>query len=512
MVNMLLHRIMNFRYLLLASLSAAAAIAAPCESLAQLKLADTTITLAEAVDAGALVLPASSPARPGDTPFAGLPALCRVQATLRPSPDSEIKIEVWMPAAGWNGKFMGVGNGGWAGRISTPAMAAALKRGYATASTDTGHEGGGGASFAMGHPEKLVDFAYRAVHEMTVKAKAIVSAFYGEAPRYSYWNGCSTGGRQGLKEAQRYPADYDGIIAGAPANHWVRLMTGIIWAAQATHESQPGNMSAKKLSMLHAAVLRACDADDGVKDGVLEDPTRCRFDPGTLECKNEDNGECLTSAQVAAARKMYSHALNPRTGQKLYPGMVRGSELGWDPVNGLQPLGIASSHFAHVVFQNPKWDFRSLNFDSDVALADRLDQGLITATDPNLKPFFDRGGKLLHYHGWNDQQISPINAVDYYESVLGALGGYAKTGSSYRLFMAPGVNHCRGGDGPSNFDAVSVLEQWVESNKPPDRILASREVDGKTVRTRPLCPYPQVAKYKGSGSTDDAANFVCSAP
>ena len=362
-------RFMNFMLLLLASISALTpAVGAPCESLEQLKLADTTITSAQAVAAGALAQPDARPARPGEVSFAALPSFCRIKATIRPSADSEIKIEVWMPATGWNRKFMGVGNGGWAGQISNAAMAAPLMRGYATASTDTGHEGSSGASFALGHPEKLVDFAYRAVHEMTVKAKSIVSAFYGEAPKLSYWNGCSTGGRQGLKEAQRFPADYDGIIAGAPANNWTRLMTGIIWAAQATHQGQPGNMSANKLSMLHSAVLRACDASDGVQDGVLEDPTRCRFDPGSLECKKGDGEECLTAAQVAAARKMYSHALNPRNGRKLYPGMVRGSELGWHPVTGLQPLGIAASHFAYVVFKEPKWDFKNLNFDRDVAL------------------------------------------------------------------------------------------------------------------------------------------------
>jgi feruloyl esterase len=501
---------MHFGHLLLASIGTLApAVAAPCESLEQLKLADTTITSAQTVAAGALAQLEPQPASPGARSLAALPSFCRVKATIRPTSDSEIKIEVWMPAANWNGKFMGVGNGGWAGRISTPALAAALQRGYAAASTDTGHEvreGAAQASFALGHPEKLVDFAYRAVHEMTVKAKSIVAAFYGGPPKLSYWNGCSTGGRQGLKEAQRFPADYDGIIAGAPANNWTRLMTGIIWAAQATEEGQPGSMSAKKLAMLHAAVLRACDASDGVQDGVLEDPMRCRFDPGTLECKEGDGEDCLTAAQVAAAQKRYGHALNPRNGQKLYPGLVRGSELLW----GALPLAIAASHFACVVFKEPKWDFKSLNFDGDVALADKLDAGLITATDPNLKPFFDRGGKLLHYHGWNDQQISPVNSVDYYNSVLNALGGYEKTGGSYRLFMAPGMNHCGGGDGPSNLDTVSVLEQWVESKKAPDRILASRGAGGKTVRTRPLCPYPQVAKYKGSGSTDDAANFVCS--
>jgi feruloyl esterase len=460
------------------------------------------------VPEGSFVLP-GAPRGASPQEMRNLPAFCRIAATLRPSSDSDIKIEVWMPAANWNGKFQAVGNGGWAGQISYGAMTTALRQGYATASTDTGHEGAN-ASFVPGHPEKLTDFAYRAVHEMTVKAKTVIGAFYGQAPKRSYWNGCSTGGRQGLKEAQRFPSDYDGILAGAPANNWVALMTAIVWGGQAAHKGRPGNLTEEDLSRIHEAVMNACDVMDGVKDGVLEDPTRCQFDAKVLECKNGNEGGCLTAAQVDAVRMMYAGPSNPRTQDMIYPGMVPGSELGWDTALGLQPLAIGVSHFRYVVFNDANWDYDKLNFDADVARAVRLDTGLITATDPNLKPFFDHGGKLIQYHGWNDQQISPLNSVHYYDSVLAALGSKSK--DSYRLFMEPGVKHCRGGDGADRFDGMSALEEWVETGKAPDQISAAHVTDGKVDRTRPLCPYPQVAVYRGTGSTNDIANFACKAP
>jgi len=287
-------------------------------------------------------------------------------------------------------------------------------------------------------------------------------------------------------------------------------MAGIVWAAQATHEGQPGNMLLDKLSLLHDAVVRVCDGKDGVKDGVLEDPMRCAFDPKILECKGADGPSCLSRAQVEAARKMYSGAMNPRTKALIYPGMAPGSELGWDPINGLQPIGIAESYFRHVVFKDPAWDYKKLDFDSGVALADKTDDGLINATHPDLKPFFSHGGKLIQYHGWSDQQISPLNSVNYYKSVQKHIG--SKVNESYRLFMAPGIRHCGGGDGPDHMDVMGTLEQWVEAGKAPDQITATHVKDGKVDRARPLCPYPHVARYKGSGSTDEAINFRCAQP
>src|SRR5579884_368577 len=476
------------------------AAAATCATLSSLNVPSTTISIAKQVEAGAFTGPGQS--------FKDLPPFCRVAADIAPVPDSDIQIEVWMPISGWNGKFVAVGNGGWSGAINYGGMAEALARGYATASTNTGHDGGGAdASFAMGHPEKLIDLGYRSVHELTLKAKAIITAFYGSAARRSYWNGCSSGGKQGLMEAQRYPDDYDGIAAGAPANYWTHLMFGDMWPAEVTLTDPAHYIPREKFAVLHKAVLDACDALDGVRDGVIEDPTRCHFDPQTLACNGADAPGCLTAAQIESARKIYAGAVNPRTHRQVFPGLEPGSELGWTPLaGGPKPFAIVDSYFRYVLFQDPNWDFRTLNFDKDVAEADKLDAQILNATDPNLKAFVSRGGKLFLYHGWNDQLISPQNTVDYYNSVLKKMGPNAA--ASVRLFMAPGMNHCGGGDGPFRFDQVAIIDEWVENAKAPGRVIASHP----SGRTRPLCPYPQIAKYTGSGSTDDAANFVCSAP
>ena len=508
-------------YLLAAVTAAIAAYYAPlaaapmsCERLTSLALSNTTITVAETVTAGAFSPPGSRGGSAGaDTnPFSTLPSFCRVAATLKPSSDSDIKIEVWMPSSGWNGKFQAVGNGGWSGNIVYGGLAAALRRGYATASTDTGHQGAS-AEFALGHPEQLIDFGYRAVHEMTGTAKAIANAFYDSQPRFSYWVGCSSGGKQGLKEAQRFPEDYDGIVAGAPANYWTHLMAGTLRPAHATLKDPASYIPREKYSLIHNAVMTECDARDGVKDGVLEDPARCGFDPKVLQCKGEDTTSCLTAPQVEAVRAIYAPSKNPRTGREIFPGLERGSEKGWAALaGGPNPFPIPADHFKFVVFKNPNWDFKTLDFDKDVELADQRDAGLINAIDPNLKPFVTRGGKLIIWHGWNDQLIAPRNAINYYKSVIPVLGGAAKTAESVRLFMAPGVNHCAGGDGPSSFDALAALEKWVEQGQAPDRIVASRLTNGIVDRTRPLCPYPQVAQYTGRGSADDESSFVCKAP
>jgi feruloyl esterase len=346
---------------------------------------------------------------------------------------------------------------------------------------------------------------------MTVKGKAIVEAFYSKAPERSYWSGCSSGGKQGLKEAQKFPRDYDGIVAGAPANYWTHLMIGDLWPAMATLANPAGFLPPAKLELIHQAALRACDELDGVKDGLIEDPMRCHFDPGTLLCKDAGIEGCLTAPQVESARKIYGGAKNPRTGKQIFPGMAPGSELVWGALaGGPQPFGIPVSHFQYVVFKDKNWDYKTLDFDKDVALTDKLDNGLLNATDPNLKEFFAHGGKLLMYHGWNDQLISPVNSVDYYNAVASKMGGASKINDSFRLFMAPGMNHCGGGDGPSRIDPLAAVEQWVEQGKAPDQLLAAHPAARDIVdRTRPLCPYPQIATYRGSGSIDDAASFVC---
>jgi feruloyl esterase len=286
-------------------------------------------------------------------------------------------------------------------------------------------------------------------------------------------------------------------------------MAGSLWVAHATLKNQASFIPPSKYPLLNKAALEACDGLDGLKDGVIENPLICHFDPKVLECKGEDSPTCLTAAQVEAARKIYAPAKNPITGKEIYPGLEPGSETGWGALaGGPNPFGVAADHFKYVVFKDPNWDWRTLDFDKDVALADKLDNGTINATDPNLKAFQARGGRLIMYHGWNDQLIAPQNAVNYYKSVAGVIGA-KKTDDFLRLFMVPGMTHCAGGPGPSSFDALTALEQWVEQGKSPDKITASHSTQGKVDRTRPLCPYPQVAQYKGSGSTDDASNFVC---
>jgi feruloyl esterase len=491
------------------------AAAATCESLSMLSLPHTTVMAAQAVPPGAFV-----PAKPfsmgtaDPQPYKDLRAFCRVSAQLRPTQDSLIKFEVWMPIEGWNGKFLEVGNGGFSGEIWYPAMVQPLTQGYAIASTDTGHEGSvSDVSFALNHPEKWIDFSYRAIHETALEAKAIIQAYYGGTPKHSYWSGCSTGGRQGLMEAQRYPADFDGIVAGAPANHLVTLSARYLWVAQALHRDASSFIPPDKLLLLHDAVLKACDAMDGVQDGVLENPARCTFDPQVLACRGTGDGACLTASQIDAARAVYAPWMNPRTKQMIWPGLAAGSELGWATGVGQvtpQPMALALGIFQYVAFKNPNWDWRSFDFDKDLAFAAK--SAAAADAGPNLKAYFDRGGKLLQYHGWADPGISPQTSIDYFKSVLTASGGAAKLADAYRLFMVPGMAHCRGGEGPDRFDAVSALDQWVDQKKAPEQLLTSRLRNGTVDRTRPLCVYPQVAMYKGSGSTDDAANFACKSP
>ena len=403
--------------------------------------------------------------------------------------------------SGWNGKFQATGNGGWSGAIGFAAMGQALARGYATTGTDTGHEGGSG-SFALGHPEKLVDFGYRAVHLMTVQAKAIIAAYYGRGPQLSYWVACSTGGRQGLREAQQYPTDYDGIVAGAPANYMTHLEAWTLWAPAAMNATPESTIPTAKFRVIHEAVLAACDGLDGVKDGLLEDPRTCHFEPETLLCKGEDANNCLTAAQVQTVEKIYSPATNPRTKEIIYPAFQPGSELGWTFFAGPNAPSVATDLFKYETFKDANWDWHTFNFDSDMALADKVDGGLLNTLNPDLLPFFRHGGKLIQYHGWADTLIAPENSINYYSSVLAKLGGI-KTIDEYRLFMVPGMGHCSGGEGPTNFDMLTAMEQWREQGKAPEKIIASKYVDGDatkgTAMTRPLCPYPQTAQYKGDG-------------
>ena len=511
------------------------AYAETCENLSNLKLKDTTITSAQTVAAGQYT-PAAEPfAQPAPSAFKDLPAFCRVTAEIKPTQDSDIKIEVWMPSSGWNGKYFSNGNGGFAGSISHAGLANGVKHGYAMAATDTGHTGSPtDATWALHHPDKIVDFGYRGIHEMTVKAKAIIEAFYGKGPQRSYFSSCSNGGRQALMEAQRFPADYDGIIAGAPANFWTHLLTSGVWNVQALMKDPASYIPAAKIPAISAQVIAACDAQDGVKDDIVNDPRECRFDPATMLCKEGDSDSCLTAPQIAALKRIYAGPKNSK-GVQLFPGLSSGGESGpggWPlwvvgaaPGKGLNFL-FSTGFFANMVFDNAAWDFKTFNFDGDVKTADDKQAANLNATDPNLKPFRQRGGKLIIYHGWSDAAIQPLNAIDYYNSVEKKMGA-SDTNTFVRLYMAPGMQHCGGGPGPASFgqygfgtqldpqhNMFSALEQWVEKGVAPDRIIATKyntEMDPtKGVKmTRPLCPYPQVAKYKGSGDTNDEANFVC---
>jgi feruloyl esterase len=483
------------------------AIGAPssCGALSTLVLPNTRITLAQPLEAGSFTPPDQDAAAESSRP---LPAFCRVAATLTPTSDSDIKIEVWLPASGWNGKYLAVGNGAFNGAISYPAMMTALARGYATSSTDTGHSGNN-ARFAPGHPEKVIDFGWRAVHEMTLASKKIVAAYYDNGPTHSYWNGCSAGGRQAMKEAQRFPEDFDGIIAGAPGLDWTGRAAQAVRVLKSLEQNDAARLAPPQLQLLHRAVVDACDALDGVKDGLIGDPTRCRFDPAILQCKGAGESGCLAPAQVDTARLIYSPVVNAKTKREI-AGLAPGSELGWTPTGwtaSARATGI--DQFRFLVFNDPAWTAQRFDAGSDVARAEDADAGTINALDPNLKPFIDRGGKLIQYHGWSDPQISPLNSTQYYARVLESLGSGTDVRRSYRLFMAPGMGHCSGGEGPSAFDMVGALERWVEHGQAPDRIVASHAANGRVDRSRPLCPFPQIAVYTGTGSSDEAANFAC---
>ena len=483
--------------------------AAACGRLTSLMLPNATVTSAKVVEAGAFKLPVGA-SRTADN-FSDLPAFCRVEMTLKPSSDSDIKSEVWLPISGWNEKFQMVGNGGWNGFIQYGALAAALRRGYATASTDTGHVGDT-ASFVPGHPEKLIDFGYRAVHETTIQGKAAVAALYSAPPQYSYFTGCSGGGRQAFMEAQRYPADFEGIIAGDPG--WDRAAESVqlIAAAQATHKDAASLIPKEKFAVLHQAALDACDALDGVKDGIINNPLKCKFDPAVTLCNGAEGRNCLTAAQVEAAKKLYAPIVDPKTGKEIFPGFEPGTELRFASTTAAaRPLGMADDTFKFTVIGDPNWDFRTLDIHKDFVRSRETDKGVVSATSTNLKPYVSRGSKLIIYHGWADQNVAPLSSVNYYNDLVKVLGKQAVE-DSVRLYMAPGMGHCAGGEGPSVFDVLTPLEQWKQHAIAPKEVIASQIVDGKVIRTRPLCPYPEQVYYKGNGDTDKAENFVCRLP
>jgi hypothetical protein len=519
---------MKILFFALVTGSLTTAFAGDCAGLSGLKLEATTIQSAQVVAAGAFAPP--TPAR-GGTSYKELPEFCRVQGVIKPVPGSVIPFEVWLPTSGWNGKYFGIGNGGFAGSIQYNLLAASIKNGYASSSTDTGHQGSATkADWALNQPERITDYAYRSIHETAMKSKGVISKFYGGNPRHSYFAGCSNGGRQALLEAQRYPADYDGIIAGAAANFWTHNIAGFAWDQQALDGV---SIPASKMPALQSATLAACDAKDGLKDGLISQPDKCHFDPSVLLCKGSESDACLTQPQVNALKKIYAGPSNSKG--PLFPGYVPGAEDGpggwnrWVTGPDADQGAYAKGFFGDMVFSNPDWSYKSFDWDRDTKLTDDKFAASFNSTDPNLKAFKDRGGKLLIYHGWSDTAIPATNAINYYRSVEEKMGK-TSTVEFVELFLAPGMQHCGNGPGPNSFGtnpsmqpsdakhSLSIaLDQWVEKGIAPTEIIATKYKVGANPasgieRTRPLCPYPQVSRYKGTGSPDDAASFACAVP
>ena len=506
-------------------LAAAPVTAMPCESLLALDLPETTIRSAGIVPVGAFT-------PPGTDTALSVPSICRVAGVTEPA----VAFEVWLPAEGWNGKFHVSGNGGMAGVISYGAMAGAVRRGYAAASTDTGHArpgtGGFDASWALGRPDLVEDFGHRALHVTAENGKAITTAFYERPPRYSYYVGCSKGGQQGLMEAQRYPHDFDGIVAGNPANDWTRFYAGAhLWYALATLREPDSYIPPTKLPALAGAVNAACDTLDGLADGVLDDPRACDFDPATLICHDgEDHDGCLTPPQVQAVKDIWAGSRDS-AGGVIFPGLVPGGENGpgggWSSwVTGSRPFTslhwrAAEGFFKYMVFEDPDWNFRTFDYEADLAFALDKVGGALDSADPDLTRFRDSGARLLVYHGWSDPDISPLGSVNYYESVLATTGGavpgdaatreraLSNTRDFFRLFLVPGMGHCRGGPGYNSLDPLPALERWVEEGIAPESIPATRVEGDTVVRSRPICAYPAASKWDGAGDPDDAGSFTC---
>lgn len=485
-----------------------------CAALRSLTLPGAEVTAAERVAPGALAVAAGDVAdgsqQAVNTALGTLPSFCRVKVAAKPAAGSDIRIEVWLPAAGWNGRLQAVGDGGLAGYIPFGLMASALQSGYATAGTDTGHVGAN-VDFMPGNPDKHLDFAYRSTHELAKAAKAVITAHYGRPARWAYYNACSGGGRHGLTSAQRFPDDFDGIVAGAPSWNQARLDAGRIGINLVVNRTPAHRIPASKYPMVHRAVLQACDALDGVTDGVLENPRACTFDYASLQCRGADEPNCLTAAQVESARVLTTPFRDPASGRTLLATHLRpGSELFWGTLASPQPLSNSVARVRRLHLKDVNHEFRLENVAEDVERAARMDQGLFGSDRFDLRPYFGRGGKLLMWHGWSDPQVPADGSITYHDAVRQAVGSAADNGLA--LFMLPGVLHCRGGPGADSFDAMAAITAWVEQSRKPDRIVASRRVEGRVVATRALCPYPQVARYNGSGATHDAAAFACAAP
>lgn len=505
-----------------------------------LQLPKVEITSAASVPAGSF---ASSVPTVKGTISVALPAHCVVKAVARPTSDSEIGIEIWLPAKNWNGKYEQLGNGGWAGAIHAAPLAGAVQRGFAAAATDDGHRGGIGddghgertAEFAVGHPEKFIDYGYRALDETRTTALAAINAFYGHDAGRSYFYGCSDGGREALMVAQRFPEAFDGILAGDPGNDWSHWGAQLVWNEQAQLTDSPGAIPITKRAFIQNSVMTACDKTDGVEDGLISDPRLCHFDPAVLTCKGTDSPDCLTAPQVIALTKIYDGPKNSHSGEQIYPGYPLGTESAFIMPSQQGSLSFGDAYFGQVVFEQNNWDPQTLNFDKDIAFSDRKGSPVVDAINPDLRSFRDHGGKLIQYHGWSDALIPPGGSIVYYEKVEDFMNKYPDprhansdpVDTFYRLFMIPGMGHCYGGVGPTSivpindsdvndptYDLMLSLEQWVETGVAPEMVIGSGKAPDDPTKTmsRPICAYPQVTHYKGTGDTNAAASFECAAP
>jgi feruloyl esterase len=486
-----------------------------CTDLVSEKLPNVTISSAVFVNDPLGFLPPKTPGIFGTPSGLKVTApFCRVIGYIEPVKNSHIGFEVWLPPAdAWNDRYLMTGNPAFEGAIKYAGLASSLEQGYVTASTDTGHQAPG-HEWAMGHPERLVDWTHRAVHETTVVAKHLIEAFYGRPPKYSYFDGCHNGGRQGLVEAQRYPEDYDGILSGDPAFYLTHLQTGseyLSWVALKDGVDTPGYIPPSKYPALNRAALDACDELDGVKDNAIEDPTRCDFDPVCIQCPGPEQDSCLTPAQVNTARRLYAGA-RFADGTQIYSGFEPGSELLWGAmIEGPEPLFINNDFFRYIAFEDPEWDFGTFDLEVDTRRIDSRLGPVINSISTDLKAFKENGGKLLIYQSWNETWVPPRTITTYYNDVVKTMGGKGKTRDFFRLFVMPDFAMCPAMF-PGTFDALGALQKWREEGIAPDHIQANYSNEGQGYKTRPVCAYPEVAIYKGKGDINKAENYRCGKP
>lgn len=491
-------------------LAAAPAIAGPCDGVARISAADVRIVRATEIGPDAPFTPPFPGAAPIQDRF------CRIEGLI----EKEIGFELWLPERGaWNGRLLVGGVGGQAGTFDYRELDRGIRRHYAAASTDTGHKADD-RHWLLNRPDRAANYAERANHLLALRMKAMLAAHYGAGPRHAFFVGCSGGGRQALTEVQRYPDDYDGVIAGAPGVDTPGMSARRMWEMQ-QHSRFGTLMSAADWRRVADAAVASCDLLDGVRDGVIDDPRRCGFDPASLACRGAKSPSCLTADQIAAVRSLYA-PLHDETGHRLDDGLLPGIPISPTPLPEPFTPGppyLAVSLFGDGVHADPNWDPRSFNLSRDLPAIDRVMN--LHADDPDIRRFLRRGGKLILYHGWADPLVAPQSTIAYHRALLARSAPQAA--GAIRLFMAPGMDHCRGGAGPDLFggaggdapipdprhDMLSALERWVDRGVPPQRIVASRIVDGRLVRTRPLCAWPARARYVGRGSTDEASSFIC---